>query len=126
MLDASVLMAAMQPEDSHHAHALRILRHHAVSEGLLVHGVTLAESAVGAARAGHIDALQRACRRLGLNVVPSDDGEPWRVAVMRAETGLGLPDCYVLDAARRTQALLASFDARLNSAAVVMDIGLVD
>ena len=126
MLDASVLIAAMQPEDSHHGHAQRILRHHAVSEGILVHGVTLAESAVGAARAGHIDALQRACRRLGLTVLRPDDGEPWRVAVMRAETGLGLPDCFVLDAARRTQALLASFDARLNSSAVAMDIGLVD
>jgi len=42
-----------------------------------------------------------------------DDAQPWRLASLRASTGLGLPDCCVLDTARQISSAVATFDARL-------------
>jgi len=124
VLDASVLIAVMQPGDAHHEQAKRIIRLHAPTSVLLAHRVTLAESAVGAARGGHLDALRHAYTRLGLRVTPSDEDEPWRVAALRAHSGLTLPDCFVLDAAAITESALATFDhdlaSRARSAGVVV------
>ncbi len=46
----------------------------------------------------------------GITVAPHDDGEPLRLAELRASSGLKLPDCCVLDVAIRHQASLATFD----------------
>lgn len=117
VLDASVLIAVMQPRDVHHERAKRIIRRHAPESELLAHRVTLAESAVGAARRGHLEELRHAYARLDLRVVPADQAEPWRVAALRADFGLTLPDCFVLDAATTTRSTLATFDENLARAA---------
>ncbi|HAN72052.1 MAG TPA: hypothetical protein DCQ36_10780 [Actinobacteria bacterium] len=117
VLDASVLIAVMQPDDAHHDRARRIMRRHAPLSELLAHRVTLAESAVGAARGGRLAALQQAYARLGLQAAPTDEQEPWRVAALRASSGMSLPDCFVLDAATNLRASLATFDEALGTAA---------
>lgn len=48
---------------------------------------------------------------------PRDDGEPLRLAGLRVDTGLKLPDCCVLDIALGNRATLATFDDRLAQAA---------
>lgn len=50
---------------------------------------------------------------MGVQVTQVDDDQPWRLASLRASTGLGLPDCCVLDTARQTSSSVATFDARL-------------
>lgn len=125
VLDASVLIAAMNPADEHHGAATALLRRGAIQGGLLAHPITIAESAVGAAQHGRLQQVQDAYAALGLEVTLPDPGEPWRLAQLRATSRLPLPDCCVLDAAIRSGASLSTFDARLASVARSADVPVV-
>lgn len=56
---------------------------------------------------------------MGLN-----DDAPTRLALLRAGTGLKLPDCCVLLAAEQTRGTIATFDGRLTAAAVGSDLAV--
>ena len=122
VLDASVLIAAASRGDTHQSTARRIIRAGATRGVLAAHPVTIAESAVGAARAGRLEALRSIYEQWGLEAITTDDGGPWRAAALRADLGLGLPDAFVLDAAIQHGARLATFDQRLAAAAVASGI----
>jgi predicted nucleic acid-binding protein len=78
-----------------------------------MHPVTLAEVLVGPARLGDADGAHARLAALGFRVDLPDAGQPVRLAVLRVQTRLKLPDCCVLDVALVHQAQLATFDARL-------------
>ena len=124
VLDASVLIAAMNPADAHHGQALALIRREAITGTLIAHGLTIAESAVGAAAGGRLSQLRKAYDSIGIEVVPTDDDEPWRLAQLRATTRLPMPDCCVLDGAQSTGGRLATFDQRLATAARDHDVPL--
>lgn len=117
VLDASVLIAHFDPADPHHERATRLLDDMA-DEDVGASRVTLAEVLVGPAHAGR---LHRACsglRELAVFGIPMDADAPTRLATLRAETRLKLPDCCVLLAAEDTgAAAVATFDAKLATAA---------
>ena len=117
VVDASVLIALMNPDDVNHADAVALVRRGAIAGGLVAHPVTVAESAVGAAKRGRLEQVRRAFAGLGLVTALSDPGEPWRLAALRADARLPLPDCCVLDLAMESGLALATFDARLAGAA---------
>ena len=125
ILDASVLIAAMNPTDAHYRKAVALLRRGAIAGGLVAHPITIAESAVGAADHGRLDQLKSAYAGLGVITAEGDSGQPWRLAQLRAETRLPLPDCCVLDTAMELAGQLATFDARLATAADAHGIALV-
>jgi predicted nucleic acid-binding protein len=122
VLDASVLIAAMNPTDTHGRAAAGIIRTRAQSGALAVHAVNLAEALVGAIQAGQEERARRAVHLLDLQVCTDDLDAPWRWATLRATTGLRMPDCCALDTAQRAGAPLATFDARL--AAVARGVGI--
>ena len=66
---------------------------------------------------GLLEQVRRAFDGLGLATAESDDEQPWRLAALRAETRLPLPDCCVLDVAIESGGDLATFDTRLAAAA---------
>lgn len=113
IFDTSVLIAAFWKADAHHHQGHSLLSTAAVKGTARVHPVSLAELAVGAARLGNVRAFQRTLQTLGLHAIGRDEDEPWRVGELRSRTGLGLPDCFVLDAALHNDASLATFDTRL-------------
>ena len=115
-LDASVLIAHLQPNDAHHAAATRLLSR-AVGEGYVVHSMTLAEVLVGAVLAGRGEEMLGDLVAIGVCVLDRDDGESLRLANLRATTGLKLPDCCVLLAAEIVGGAVATFDDRLAEAA---------
>ena len=117
VLDASVLIALMNPGDVHYAAAVTMVRRGAIAGGLLAHAITVAESAVGAAEHGRLEQVRRAFDGLGLVTAESDPEQPWRLAALRAEARLPLPDCCVLDLAIVSGGDLATFDTRLAGAA---------
>ncbi len=80
---------------------------------MLVHTITLAEVLVGGVRIGQGASMRDDLRAAGITVAPHDDGEPLRLAELRAGGGLKLPDCCVLDVAIRHRATLATFDNAL-------------
>ncbi len=115
-LDASVLIAHLNPADLHHQAATAVLLGGTPGR-MLVHSVTMAEVLVGGIRIGQGAAMYDDLRAAGITLAAHDDGEPLRLAELRATTGLKMPDCCVLDIAIHHQARLATFDAGLAAAA---------
>lgn len=114
VLDANVLISSWGRPDAHSAAAFEILE---TEEELVLHPVTLSESLVGPIRVGSEAEAIEDVARLGIERYASGLDEPLRAARLRAETGLKLPDVYVLATAIDLDATLATFDARLASAA---------
>ena len=116
-LDASVLIAHLDADDVLHANASDLLRSVA-EETLLASPLTEAEVLVGPARTGQLDRAIAALSQLSVRTVPFGDDAPARLAMLRAETRLKLPDCCVLLAAEQVGAeKVATFDDRLGAAA---------
>jgi predicted nucleic acid-binding protein len=116
VLDASILIAYLNGSDRHHAKA-RSLLEALSSEPWGASSVTLAETLVYPARAGRLAEAEAALVGLDLQELLSGGGAPGRMAEMRAELGLKMPDCCVLLAAQNNDATVASFDVGLLSAA---------
>lgn len=112
VLDASVLIAFMFEQDEHHAAAVALLRNVA-DRALGASPLTLAEVLVVPARLQRLDAAEQMLADLGVAQVPLPAGAARRLAELRAETGLKLPDCCVLLAAQTAAGSLATFDERL-------------
>ena len=116
VLDASVLIAHLDATDSHHERADRLLAASG-NEELAASVVTMAEVLVGPSRTGTVDRALAALAQLAVTPVPIERATPVRLALLRAETGLILPDCCVLLAAEESGAAVATFDDRLAGAA---------
>jgi predicted nucleic acid-binding protein len=116
VLDASVLIAHLDAADAHHRRADELL--HALSpEPLGASPITLAEVMVGPARAGKLNLAATTLALLDVAPVDLESDAPMRLAMLRASTGLKLPDCCVLLAAERSGGVLSTFDDRLAAAA---------
>lgn len=115
VLDASVLIAYFGPGDAHTEQAVTLL---AQAESLAASTITLAEVLVGAARAGRAGEMLDALADLSVEEVPLGKGSAEALALLRAQTGLRIPDCCVLLAADAASArAVATFDERLAKAA---------
>ncbi len=112
VLDASVLIAHLDGTDRHHVDAQRLLEASG-EEPLGASAITLAETLVSPARAGRLADAEVALQRLGVGELALGENTPSRLAKLRAEVGLKLPDCCVLLAAREHTGVVASFDSDL-------------
>lgn len=112
VLDASVLIGHLDGRDPHHERAQELLVTNAgVRFG--VSTISLAETLVGPARSGKLELARGALDQLAIKeLVPGEDAAA-RLAVLRAETSLKLPDCCVLLAAQDHDGIVASFDQGL-------------
>jgi predicted nucleic acid-binding protein len=108
--DANVVIAATTPGHVHHAAARRIVVEHGRA-GIALHSLTLAEVLVGPARAGAEAQARRTLAAAGFE--PAPDPAPEDLALVRATSGLKMPDACVLALAEQTAAPLATFDERL-------------
>lgn len=121
VLDASVLIAHLYQQDAHHRAAEDLVRS-AREQELGVSPLTLAEILVSPTRAGRLNSTERLLRDLGLTEVPLPQDAARRLARLRVECGLKLPDCCVLLAAEQLSAAVATFDAALMQAAQKREI----
>jgi predicted nucleic acid-binding protein len=101
VLDASVLLAHFDDTDPHSEGARAIL---ADADRLAASTITLAETLVGATAAGRLDEQLRALSDLEIIEVPLSTGSAAALARLRVDTGLRMPDCYVLYAAATANA----------------------
>jgi predicted nucleic acid-binding protein len=117
VVDASVLIAHLDENDAQHDRALDELLATA-EQKLGCSPITLTEVLVGPARAGRLGDARAAVTDLGVGEIPLGDDDAARLASLRAETALKMPDCCVLLAAEdaRAEAVL-TFDDRLARAA---------
>lgn len=124
VFDANVLIAHLNDSDRHHSRAERLLDANN-SEAWGASSVTLAEVLVYPVRAGRLAEAEATLVGLDVQEVPLGSGASGRLAEMRGELGLKMPDCCVLLAAQNNEAALATFDARLISAAEKLGIAVV-
>lgn len=122
-LDASVLIAFLSQDDVHHDAAKAILE---TDDRLLAHTITVAEVLVAPAAAGRLEQARRQLSAVLLNEVDRIEGEAAKLARLRAETRLKLPDCCVLLAAESSTSPLATFDRRLAEVARTRGVTVVD
>ncbi len=122
VLDASVLVAYLDAEDAQHE-AAEILLAREIDEEFAINPLTLAEVLVGPLRSGRLDAALTALRDLEVEERPFPTDTAVRLARLRVDTRLRMPDCCVLLTAQDAAARVASFDRRLVSAAE--ELGLV-
>ena len=116
VFDAGVLIGHLDRSDPHHKKA-RALLEASGAEPLGASAITLAETLVAPARAGRLKEAQAALERLGVGELELGEGAPGRLAQLRADTSLKLPDCCVLAVAQQAKGTVASFDEDLVGAA---------
>jgi predicted nucleic acid-binding protein len=75
--------------------------------------ISLAETLVAPARAGRLAEAQEALERISVRELSFGPEASPRLAGLRIETGLKLPDCCVLLAAQNHHGGIASFDRDL-------------
>lgn len=125
VLDASVLIAHLDDNDRHHAEA-EILLEGTNTEPLGASAITLAETLVSPARAGRLTEAEAALQRLDVEELGLGENAPGRLAQLRAEVGLKMPDCCVLLAAQEHAGIVASFDSDLLTAAPKLGLKTVE
>jgi predicted nucleic acid-binding protein len=121
VVDASIVIAWFGATDPHHESAEKFLLEHAQSD-LVIHPVTFAEILVGPTRLARVEDARTALSRVGVRTDLPDADQPLRLAELRAETGLKLPDCCVLDITLVHRVPIATFDDRLAAAAAAKDL----
>jgi predicted nucleic acid-binding protein len=121
VLDASVLIAFLDSDDTHHAAAEQLLTQ-AVDDDLAVNSFTLAEVLVAPVRDNRLGAVLAALHALEVQELNFPADTAIRLAQLRVTTGLKMPDCCVLLAAEEAAASVASFDERLAQAAAMRNL----
>ncbi len=114
VVDASVLLAFLNPHDRHHSAAVNALAE--ALPPLLIHPVTAAEVLVGAVRRGVEHAVWSDLVAIGVEIDRTPD-DPMALARVRVGTGCKMPDCCVLLVSGRRNAPIATFDERLRAEA---------
>lgn len=115
-LDASALIAHLDPSDAHHEAATAVLVA-AAGDRLVAHPLTVAECLVAAVRSERADEMVQAIRAMRVETTAVDDEAPIRLARLRVSTRMRMPDCCALDAALGTGATFVTFDQRQAAAA---------
>jgi predicted nucleic acid-binding protein len=110
VVDASVLIAFLDPDDAHHAVAVTLLEE--ATPPLLAHPITAAEVLVAPVRRGIADAVWADLVSIGVEV-DTTVIDPRQLATIRATTNCKMPDCCVLATAANRHAPVATFDERL-------------
>jgi predicted nucleic acid-binding protein len=121
VLDASVLIAFLDGDDSHHAAAEQFLTE-VIDDGLAVNSLTLAEVLVAPVRDGRLNGALAALQALEVQELAFPANTAVRLAQLRADTRLKMPDCCVLLAAEEAAASVASFDDRLAQTAEMRNL----
>jgi predicted nucleic acid-binding protein len=112
VLDANVLIAHLDRNDT--LHVLATERMLAVAdEQFGASSITLAEVLVAPTRAARLAAARTALHTLGVEELPLPPNASERLAALRAETALKLPDCCVLLTAEAVGGTVLTFDERL-------------
>lgn len=125
VLDASVLIAYLDGADAHHQRGEALLARE-IDDDFAASSVTLAEVLVNPARQRRLDAAVEALAELDVEELSFPVDAAVRLAHLRADTSLTMPDCCVLLVAEEIGARIASFDHRLIVAASGRDLTVLD
>jgi predicted nucleic acid-binding protein len=124
VLDANTVISALEKSDPNHAEASALLESRA-GEQWAISVLTLAEVLVHPAARGRLAESVELINGLGLTVHPVDASAAARLATVRAQTGLRMPDAVVFHLAQGLAAHLVTFDKRLANRAREAGISVI-
>jgi len=110
VVDASVLVAFLDPDDLHHHAAIYLLAR--ARPPLLVHPISAAEILVAPIRGGVAAEVWADLEAIGVEI-DTRPIDPMQLARLRNETGLKIPDCCVVATALNRRSPIATFDEQL-------------
>ena len=116
VLDASVLIALLNDDDRHHDWALQMFIG-TVSEDWGMSVLNFAEALIHPVKAGRSEEFLEKIQGLGLVVHGVDSDDASSLAIMRAHSGLRMPDVISVSLALKLNAALATTDRSLGKAA---------
>lgn len=122
VLDASVLIGHLDRRDAHHAIATERLLEVADKQ-FGASSITLAEVLVAPTRAGNLPAARAALSMLRIAELSLPPDASQRLAALRVDTALKLPDCCVLLAAESARGAVLTFDDQLAREADRLGLG---
>lgn len=123
VLDASALIALVSSQDPHHNWALEMFRDTASFE-LQMSALTQAEVLVHPARAGKLEKFLLLIRGLGLEITPIEEADASKLASIRSNTNLKMPDAVVLHQALKVKGSIATTDNKLAQVAKAKGLGV--
>lgn len=123
VLDASALIALYDSKDAHHLWALEMFRD-TLSFELMMPVLTYAEVLVHPIRANLRSRFEKSIRGLGISFSELLAEDTLRLAELRVETKLRMPDVVVLHQALKTSGSLATTDKGLALAARKLGLGV--
>jgi predicted nucleic acid-binding protein len=118
VLDASVVLAVLDAQEGHYHVAHRVLRECiAAGETLGCSPITLAEALVRPVSSGRLIETEGVLHLLGIATIALPADAAPRLALLRVESGMKMPDCCVLLAATQSEGAVITFDDALAKAA---------
>lgn len=119
LLDADVLIGALDSRDAHHDRARRLLTGwRQQQDAVTISVVNLSEVLIAPAAApGRLATAREAIAALGIEVHRPNETIGVEAARLRQRHPVSLPDAYCLATAKHTKASLASFDQKVLRAA---------
>jgi predicted nucleic acid-binding protein len=119
LLDADVLIGALDSSDSHHASARRLLTEWRQRQDVVaISAVNLTEALIAPAAEPTLLARAReAIAALGIEIQAPNEAIAIDAARLRQRYPISLPDAYFLATAKHTSSCVASFDQRVLTAA---------
>lgn len=119
LLDADVLIGALDGNDTHHGRARELLtRWRRDKDACAVSVVNLTEVLVApAANTAKLAAAREAIAALGVTVHQPNEAIGVEAARLRQRHPISVPDAYCLATAKHTKSTVASFDQKILTAA---------
>jgi predicted nucleic acid-binding protein len=120
VLDADVLIGALDGNNAHHARARELLtRWHINKDACTTSVVNLTEVLVApAAEVARLAAAREAIAALGVTVHHPSEAIGVEAARLRQRYPISLPDAFCLATAKHTGSTVASFDQKILNAAI--------
>lgn len=119
ILDADVLIGALDRNDAHHLHARQLLtkcRDH--QDAVSISVINLSEALIApSADPTLLSAAREAIAALGITVQMPNEAIGIDAARLRQRHPISLPDAYCLATAKHTKSRIASFDQKVLKAA---------
>jgi predicted nucleic acid-binding protein len=122
--DASVVIAFFDVDDEHHSRAHSLITRE-IDHDFGLNVITLAEVLVGPTRENRVQSVLDTMRDLDVAELDLPTLAATQLAQLRTPTGISLPHCCVLLTAIERGARVASFDVKLNKAAVGLGLTVV-
>ncbi len=120
LLDADVLIGALDEHDAHHARARDLFtKWHDDQDAVVMSAANLTEVLIApSADAAKLTLARQAIAALGVRVHQPNEAVAVEAARLRQRHPVSLPDAYCMATAKHTGSTIASFDQKILKAAV--------